>query len=231
MPDTWANRIVRAWEWENATPETDCADEVGNGDLVYTAGDWNSWTGHIGTYAAQCGASGYYIANNPGPLRFGSNSFAISYWSSITTTLNLGAVLSCSGSADRAWRVGFHNSTNYAAFHLTNTAGSWDIELLGGTWTSWGHVLAQWNKTTGLAELYVNNVLKQSNTIANIRQNSLSVHCGTDPGAWNGYYGGLNKNYLDSILVFNDALTADERSAVYNAGVGRDRAALIALDP
>lgn len=114
---------------------------------------------------------------------------------------------------------GFHWTINNNVDREIDTTGSGVIPS-----GSWYHVVGTYNQATGLSQLYVNGVLKASQTfpagplnyaVANADNN---ISCFNNP-RWAGE--GIQGS-LDHLKIFNRALTADEVKAEYdaqNAGV------------
>jgi hypothetical protein len=186
-----------------------------------------------GNQAILGGSTGY--ANGEVALAFNFDGVDDFVWAPAATNYNVGA--SPSGLTIEFWMkpnsfqvgsvLGWANSirverANYSWFGSTLRcylgSGGQYLQAPGNVWvnTSWGwtHVAVTYDRSTGVADMYINGSLATSaNVGTSLMSTTNDFYMGQVPGSA-GFFSGQ----LDEISLYNRPLSAADVSAIYNAG-------------
>ena len=223
--------LVGYWKFDDGSG-TSASDSSGNG---YTGTLYNgaSWTSGKVNGALNFDSSLISAVDQPLPS-LAASSISISLWVYRTTLPMDGwwdALASrwyWSGITARQYQLvlaspevmsPYTSEVNWmVSTDCSNTPNIWSVTTISlNTWT---HILVTYDKTTGVANIYINGQLDKTGSFGTA---GLCSNLGSYPqqvGAKRDSIGGaLNQPYggkIDEVAVYNRALTADEALAIYN---------------
>ena len=212
--------LIHHWAFDETTGLT-TADSVGgnNGTWQEGGGTGLSWVpGKIGNAAdLNNGTAGRVNNFNVGTLSSltGSSAISISVWlqTDAASSPYRGILSSRSDSSSSSWA--FANEGAHIDFHTSgagNQLDSADVLTVG----PWFHVVATWDNSTGVRNIYIDGALSTTNTFTG------GVNFGGD-GTW--LIGSddccSDRDFdgrLDDLAVFDNVVSASEAAAIFAGG-------------
>ena len=172
------------------------------------------------------GSDDYVNVADDNSLDFdGSTSFSVSAWVKTPDVPNSGMhAIVCKmpdGSGVSGWQFGF-SAGGYTIFQHDgdgidgpNVYGTTDVDD-----NAWHHISVTVDRSNQIIKVYFDGSLEGSDNMGNPSvdlSNTAPLFIGKDRGSTNFFNG-----KIDETAIWNDALTADEISALYNSGLGLD---------
>lgn len=219
------------WEFEN----TSWLDATGNGTTLTGSGSPTSVAGKVGNAVSVTATGQYLTASSNANILNGGSSFSAQCWiNSGGSAVTEGTIFNKDNNAfgQREWAFGVRFTTaNVWSFLVSNTstslfradAAASGAGLVAGS--TWVHLLATFNSSTGAVVLYVNGSASGSGaTLTGTMNSSASapLNVGRNPSAT------INAASLIDQCGFwkGRVLSAGDVTALYNSGNGLSWAAM-----
>lgn len=222
------NNLVGGWRLEESTGTR--LDESGYGNHLTSNNSVGQATGvstYTGNAAAFVAASNQYLSKTDNSsLPDGSTSFSVALWVYLTdlTSLRAFAGQYDTGANQRGWDIYYNNVPNRFAFNVSTNGTGAEVLLADAfgapSATTWYFIYAQFNRTTRVASVSVNNGSFNSTAALNASAfnstASLTIGSVLNSGAPLAPHNGR----IDEVGIWTRLLTADEITKLYNAGLG-----------
>jgi hypothetical protein len=210
------DNLVSYWELEEASAVR--YDSAGANDLT----DNNT----VGSAAGVVSNAGSFVAANSEYLSIASNSsvetgdidFSVSFWVYANTLIGLNVPVARTFSGLSDWY--FQSSNGTLTFSVQKSDNSESVSASGViTTTAWYHVVGWYVAADKKSYLSINNGVPVTSSVAGWStrgSNTVSpFHIGNLPG-FGRYWDGK----IDEVGFWKKALTSDERTTLYNGGIG-----------
>jgi len=210
-----SNNVVGLWNMDsNDVSGTTVFDKSFYANNATLVGAPSFVTGKKGEGVDLNGTSQYLTATDNAGFAFGTGDFTLAAWVNIDDLTKLQHhTIFCKGNPESAGEWCFQVLGNAdSRVNFRSNATNEVISTSTLTQDEWVHVVI--TRTSGSLQAYINGVADgASGAFADNITNAENITMGYRNVTYNGYFDGT----LDDVRIYNDDLTADEISNLYNA--------------
>lgn len=189
------------------------SDSSGSSNSISSTGNPGSVSGKIGSGLSTNGANQHITVSNASNINFGSGSFTFAAWVYSSFASEIQGIATKGNGSFNQGAEGFEIRTQGTLLEFTRSSGQSGVipkrlQYWGLTPNAWSHVVATFDSSSGVANLYLNGSLVATQTFSGTYTDfyDLKIGAGRD---------GLFNGVLDEVRVYNRALSASEVQDVY----------------